>query len=124
MMEGQGEGGKSRLRDVELLMAQTKQELKSVTVQLTEARRRGEEYKGISEAAEKRMVESSAAMQDLQSQLETKVSKAENDKATLEKKAELMEIENKELKSKVGELESEAGTSGGELRDRLRTCMT
>jgi len=70
------------------------------------------------------MVESSAAMQDLQSQLETKVSKAENDKATLEKKVELMEIENEELKSKVGELESEAGTSGGELRDRLRTCMT
>ena len=124
LMEGQGETGKSRLRDVELLMAQTKQELKSVTVQLTESRRRGEEYKGISEAAEKRMVESSAAMQELQSQLESKVNKAEDEKAALEKKAELMEIENKELKSKVSELESDAGTNGGELRDKVRTCMT
>ena len=76
-MEGQGETGKSRLRGVELLMAQTKQELKSVTVQLAEAKRKGEEYRGISEAAEKRMVESSAAMQELQSQLETKVKSKE-----------------------------------------------
>ena len=44
LMEGQSDAGKSRLRDVELLMAQTKQELKSVTVQLTEARRRGIKY--------------------------------------------------------------------------------
>ena len=124
LMEGQGETGKSRLRDVELLMAQTKQELKSVTVQLAEAKRKGEEYRGISEAAEKRMVESSAAMQELQSQLETKVKKAEEEKTAMEKKTELMEIENKELKTTVSQLESEAGTSGGELRDRVRTCLT
>ena len=46
-----------------MLMAQTKQELKNVNGQLNESKRRCEEYKGISEAAEKRMVESSAAMQ-------------------------------------------------------------
>ena len=56
--EGQGEGGQeSRLRDVELLMAQTKQELKSVNNQLVEAKKRAEEYKGMSEAAERRMVD-------------------------------------------------------------------
>ena len=124
-IEGQpGEAGKNRLRDVELLMAQTKQELKNVNMQLIEAKRKGEEYKGISEAAEKRMVESSAAMQELQSQLETKVKKAEESKQDSEKKVELIEIENRELKSKLSDLESEAGTSGGELRDRVRNCLT
>merc|ERR1719270_2407407 len=105
-------------------MAQTKQELKNVNMQLIEAKRKGEEYKGISEAAEKRMVESSAAMQELQSQLETKVKKAEESKQDSEKKVELIEIENRELKSKLSDLESEAGTSGGELRDRVRNCLT
>ena len=38
VMEGQGEPSKSRLRDVELLMAQTKQELKSVNTQLLKPR--------------------------------------------------------------------------------------
>ena len=119
-----GEAGKNRLRDVELLMAQTKQELKSVNFQLNEAKRRGEEYKGISEAAEKRMTESSAAMQELQSQLEAKVKKAEEEKTSSEKKMELIEIENRELKSKVTDLESEAGVSGGELRDKMRLAVT
>merc|ERR1712013_474593 len=41
-----GEGGqKSRLRDVELLMAQTKQELKARTQELNEAKKRIEESK-------------------------------------------------------------------------------
>ena len=119
-----GEAGKNRLRDVELLMAQTKQELKSVNFQLNEAKRRGEEYKGISEAAEKRMTESSAAMQELQSQLEAKVKKAEEEKTSSEKKMELIEIENRELKSKVTDLESEAGVSGGELRDKMMLAVT
>ena len=119
-----GESGKNRLRDVELLMAQTKQELKNVNFQLNESKRRGEEYKGISEAAEKRMTESSAAMQVLQSQLEAKVKKAEEEKASSEKKMELVEIENRELKVKVTGLESEAGVSGGELRDKMRSAST
>ena len=123
-IEGQtGEAGKSRLRDVELLMAQTKQELKNVNLQLVEAKRRGEEYKGISEAAEKRMVESSAVMQELQSQLENKVKKADEEKQASEKKSELLDIENRELKTKISDLESEAGTSGGEMRDKLRNCL-
>ena len=119
-----GESGKNRLRDVELLMAQTKQELKNVNFQLNEAKRRGEEFKGISEAAEKRMTESSAAMQELQSQLEAKVKKAEEEKSSSEKKMELIEIENRELKAKVTDLESEAGVSGGELRDKMRSALT
>ena len=119
-----GESGKNRLRDVELLMAQTKQELKNVNFQLIEAKRRGEEFKGISEAAEKRMTESSAAMQELQSQLEAKVKKAEEEKSSSVKQMELMEIENKELKAKVTDLESEAGVSGGELRDKMRSSLT
>ena len=36
----------------------------------------------------------------------------------------MIEMENKELKSKVTDLESEAGTSGGELRDKLRSSLT
>jgi len=118
------EQGKNRLRDVELLMAQTKQELKSVNNQLNEWKRRADEYKGISEAAEKRMVESSATMQELQSQLETKAKKSEEDKIAAENKVELIEVENRELKSKVNDLESEAGANGGELRDKVRTCLT
>merc|ERR1719150_1120182 len=50
-----GEGGqKSRLRDGELLMAQTKQELKARTQELNEAKKRIDEFKGISEAAPRR----------------------------------------------------------------------
>ena len=122
--EGQGgDAGKNRLRDVELLMAQTKQELKNVNVQLNESKRRCEEYKGISEAAEKRMVESSSAMQELQEKLEAKVKRFEEEKLASEQKLNIVEIENKELKSKVSNLESEAGTSGGELRDKVRNSL-
>merc|ERR1712038_1048779 len=96
-IEGQtGEAGKSRLRDVELLMAQTKQELKNVNLQLVEAKRRGEE---------------------------NKVKKADEEKQASEKKSELLDIENRELKTKISDLESEAGTSGGEMRDKLRNCL-
>merc|ERR1712142_921445 len=123
VMEGQGEARNNRLRDVELLMAQTKQELKSVNSQLVEAKRRAEEYKGISEAAEARMVESSATMQELQGQLESKVKQAETEKEMAEKKSGITETENMKLKSKIKELESEAGASGGELRERLRSSL-
>jgi len=123
VMDGQGEPRNSRLRDVELLMAQTKQELKSVNTQLAEARRRADEYKGISEAAEARMVESSATMQELQGQLEGKVKQAEAEKELAEKKAGQAEVENRDLKTRVKELESEAGASGGELRERLRSSL-
>merc|ERR1719357_1966110 len=76
-----GEGGqKSRLRDVELLMAQTKQELKARTQELNEAKKRIEEFKGISEAAEKRMVESSKTLGEFKDQLEAKLKKAEEEK--------------------------------------------
>ena len=67
---------------------------------------------------------SSAAMQELQSHLEAKVKKAEEEKTSSEKKMELIEIENRELKSKVTDLESEAGVSGGELRDKMRLAVT
>eukprot|EP00092_Neocalanus_flemingeri_P000848 GFUD01000905.1.p1 GENE.GFUD01000905.1~~GFUD01000905.1.p1 ORF type:complete len:1977 (-),score=934.20 GFUD01000905.1:29-5959(-) len=123
VMEGQGEPSKSRLKDVELVMAKTKQELKSVNNQLAEAKRRAEDFKGISEAAESRMVESSATMQELQGQLEGKVKQAEEEKESAEKKAGQAQVENKELKTRVEELESEAGASGGELRERLRTSL-
>jgi hypothetical protein len=49
---------------VELLLAQTKQELKSVNSQLSDQKRCVEEFKLISETAEKRMLESSKAMAD------------------------------------------------------------
>lgn len=123
VMDGQGEPRNSRLRDVELLMAQTKQELKSVNTQLAEAKRRAEEYKGISEAAEARMVESSSTMQELQGQLEGKVKQAEAEKELAEKKAGKAEVVNVELTTRVKELESEAGASGGELRERLRSSL-
>merc|ERR1719370_2192288 len=124
VMDSQGETRSSRLWDVELLMAQTKQELKSVNTQLAEAKRRADEYKGISEAAEARMVESSATMQELQGQLEGKVKQAEAEKELAEKKPGKAEISNRELLSRVKELESEAGASGGELRERLRTSLS
>merc|ERR1719309_1618930 len=110
---GHGEGAqKSRLRDVELLMAQTKQELKSVNNQLTEARKRAEEYKGMSEAAEKRMVESSATLMEFKDQLEAKLKKAEEEKESEKKKAEECVEETVKLRAKVSSLESEAGASG------------
>ena len=58
-------------------------------------------------------------MQELQSQLETKAKKSEEDKIAAENKVELIEVENRELKSKVNDLESEAGANGGELRDKV-----
>lgn len=67
---------------------------------------------------------SSAAMQELQSHLEAKVKKAEEERTTSEKKVELIEIENRELKSKVTDLESEAEVSRDELRDKMRLART
>ncbi len=49
---------------MELLLAQTKQELKSVNSQLSDQKRCVEEFRLISETAEKRMLESSKAMAD------------------------------------------------------------
>ena len=124
MVEAGGEGGqKSRLRDVELLMAQTKQELKSVNNQLNKTRKRAEEFKGMSEAAEKRMVESSAALMEFKDHLEAKLKKAEEEKEVAEKKAGECLTQATELAEKVAVLESEAGASGGEPGERLRTSL-
>ena len=54
---------------------------------MNEARKRIEEFKGISEAAEKRMVESSKTLGEFKDQLEAKLKKAEDEKAAAEKKA-------------------------------------
>merc|ERR1719209_2044647 len=119
-----GEGGqKSRLRDVELLMAQTKQELKARTQELNEAKKRIEEFKGISEAAEKRMVESSKTLGEFKDQLEAKLKKAEEEREAAEKQSAGSLAEATALKERVAVLEGEAGASGGELRERLLTCL-
>ena len=55
--------------------------------------------------------------------MENKVKKADEEKQASEKKSELLDIENRELKTKISDLESEAGTSGGEMRDKLRNCL-
>ena len=69
-----GEGGhKSRLRAVEFLMPQTKQEKKARTQELNKSRKRMDEFKGISEAAEKRMMENSKTLGEFKDQLEAKV---------------------------------------------------
>ena len=82
-----GEGGrKSRLRDVDLLIAQTKQELKARTQELNEARKRIEEFKGISEVAEKRMIESSKTLGEFKDQLEAKLKKVEDEKEAARRK--------------------------------------
>ena len=118
-----GEGGKSRLRDVELLMAQTKQELKARTNELAEARKRTEEYKDMSEAAEKRMMESSKTLGEFKDQLEAKLKKAEEEKEAAEKQSTGCVTEAASLRARVAVLEGEAGASGGELRERLLTCL-
>ena len=118
-----GEGGKSRLRDVELLMAQTKQELKARTNELADARKRTEEYKDMSEAAEKRMVESSKTLGEFKDQLEAKLKKAEEEREAAEKQSAGSLAEATALKERVAVLEGEAGASGGELRERLLTCL-
>jgi len=116
-----GEGGqKSRLRDVELLMAQTKQELKARTQELNESRKRIDEFKGISEAAEKRMMESSKTLGEFKDQLEAKLKKAEDEKEAAEKKAAECVTDAAQLKQKVAMLENEAGASGGDWREKLR----
>ena len=123
--EGQGESGqKIRLRDVEILMAQTKQELKSVNNQLVDAKKRAEEHKGMSEAAERRMVESSRTLQGFKDQLEAKLKKSEEEKGAAEMKAVECTADATALHEKVTVLESEAGDSGGELRERLRSTTS
>ena len=120
-----GEGGqKSRLRDVELLMAQTKQELKARTQELNESRKRIDEFKGISEAAEKRMMESSKTLGEFKDQLEAKLKKAEDEKEAAEKKAAECVTDAAQLKQKVAMLENEAGASGGDWRERLRKATS
>jgi len=120
-----GEGGqKSRLRDVELLMAQTKQELKARTQELNEAKKRIEEFKGISEAAEKRMVESSKTLGEFKDQLEAKLKKAEEEKEAAEKKATECVTDAAQLKQKVALLENEAGATGGDWREKLRKATS
>ena len=120
-----GEGGqKSRLRDVELLMAQTKQELKARTQELNEARKRIDEFKGISEAAEKRMMESSKTLGEFKDQLEAKLKKAEDEKEAAEKKAAECVTDAAQLKQKMTMLENEAGASGGDWRERLRKATS
>merc|ERR1712080_510457 len=71
---------------------------------------------GMSEAAEKRMVESSATLMEFKDQLEAKLKKAEEEKESEKKKAEECVEEAVKLRAKVSSLESEAGASGGELR--------
>ena len=113
--------GKNRKRDVELLLAQTKQELKSVNSQLGEQKRRVEEFKMISETAEKRMLESSKAMADYKAETDSKLKTLEEEKIVAEKKVAAATKEIAELRQRIGDLESEAGASGGEMREKLRT---
>ena len=113
--------GKNRKRDVELLLAQTKQELKSVNSQLGEQTRRVEEFKMISETAEKRMLESSKAMADYKAETDSKLKTLEEEKIVAEKKVAAATKEIAELRQRIGDLESEAGASGGEMREKLRT---
>jgi nucleoprotein TPR len=113
--------GKNRKRDVELLLAQTKQELKSVNSQLNEQKRSVEEFKMISETAEKRMLESSKAMADYKAEADAKLKSLTEEKIAAEKKAAAAAGEITELRQRIEDLESEAGASGGEMRERMRT---
>merc|ERR1719187_1537799 len=101
--------GSGRLRDVELLLAQTRQELKGVKDQLAEARHQSEEFKNIAEVAEKRMVETGSAMEDFKKQMEVKVEQAKREGA--EKVAGQLTAEKDELEEKMKKLESDIGES-------------
>ena len=54
---------------------------------MNEARKRIEEFKGISEVAEERMMERSKTLGEFKDQLEAKLKKAEDEKEAAEKKA-------------------------------------
>ena len=116
---GEGEG-KNRYRDVEILLGKSKQEIKKLINQVATEKKKVDEYKLLSETAEKRVLESSEGMQKLQRNAENKIKQLEGEKITSEKTIQENNTMIKELRKKIEDLESEVGASGGELRDKLK----
>jgi len=117
MVEGDA---KSRYRDVEILLGKSKQEIKQLNTQLAAEKKKVEEYKMISETSEKRMLESSKAMSDYKTESDKKTKVLEDEKKAAETISASSTSTIQELKKKIEDLESEVGTSGGELRDKLK----
>ena len=115
--------GKNRYRDVEILLGKSKQEIKLLTIQLNNEKKRAEELKLMAESAEKRMIESSKAMTDCKEESNVSIKKAEEEKAVAEKIAQDYLTKMKELNKKVEDLEAEVGAEGGVLREKYtRAC--
>jgi len=112
--------GKNRYRDVEILLGKAKQEIKQLQNQLYAEKKKVEEYKVISETSEKRMLESSKAMNDFKNDADNKTKLLENQKAAAEKISEESKSQVEKLTTKIADLEASVGTSGGELRDQLK----
>jgi len=111
--DGSDTGGKSRLRDNEVLMAQTKQELKSVGSPLAEARKKAEEYKAVSEEAE------------LSKKVKLLEAEAGATRGEILKKLQncLRELEAAKSQVESYEKSEAAGTSESDLRKRPRTSI-
>jgi len=120
----EGQKGTGRLRDVELLLAQTRQEMKSVKDQLADSKKQAEQYKGIAGSCETRMVETNNTMAEFKKEMEVKLEQAREEREAAEKKAGEMQVEYKEMEQKVENLEAEVGASGGELKGKLKATTT
>jgi len=115
--------GKNRYRDVEILLGKSKQEIKQLNNHLAAEKKKVEEFKMISETAEKRMLESSNAMVDFKNDADNKIKLLETEKVATEKISVESQTLVKELRKKIEDLEAEVGTNGGVLREKFKhTC--
>ena len=112
--------GKTRYRDVEILLGKSKQEIRQLNNQLAAERKKVDEFKMISEAAEKRMIESNNTMTDFKNNTDKKIKNLETEKGALEKKSTESNTLIGELRKKIEDLEAEVGTNGGELREKFK----
>ena len=102
---GEGEG-KNRYRDVEILLGKSKQEIKKLINQVATEKKKVDEYKLLSETAEKRVLESSEGMQKLQRKKNRLSTIVENYRLEAEKANEKLAP----LNTKIKELEDKYGT--------------
>ncbi len=82
----QPEAVSAKVRDLQLMLNQTKNEVMTLKEQLTNSREASNHYKEIADSAEKRLSESNDAAKALKDDLETRLKKAVQEKDTSEAK--------------------------------------
>ncbi|XP_040583624.1 nucleoprotein TPR [Lepeophtheirus salmonis] len=82
-----------KIRDLELLLNQSKNEVKSLKDQLINARQAVNQFKDLANSAEKRLTESSAATKVFREDYERRLKEAEESKKTIESQLEKIKAE-------------------------------